>query len=334
MSDWHTRLAILSSLISSHRTLQDKYQALRWLAQHNLYFLANWVLAWNISSEIAGMSVRFHGPLCRQLDGIGRPYARELDLWPRGRLKTTLITVAKSIQYYLQDHNVRILLASASIDGATKNLRTIKQQFATNPILHWLFPECRPDMRRDKWAETEVCLPRDRNLPESTFKAIGVGGHITGWHFDVLIKDDLIDEKTATPALMEEVIDWHLLTHNLLESPSLGVDHLVGTRWTAGDLYQWVMTHESEYRVRVVQALTRDGQSTWPERFPLEDAIDARGVRRPGLLAMRQTDPYKFACQQMNDPRLEDIVAFRADWLQYYTFANQEQDVLIESGTA
>lgn len=269
------------------------------------------------------MDPAFHGPRCAQLDSLKLPYGRQLDLWPRGHLKTHIITIAKNIQYYLQNNNVRIMLAGSSRENSMKNLRKIKQIFETNTLLHWLFPECIPDLKGDKWAEMEILLPRTRNHPESTFKCIGVGGHITGWHFDVLAKDDLIDEKTErSPEVMEKIIDWHLLTKNLLESPVTGIDQLVGTRWAMFDLYQHIITNEREYTVNKISALDMvTGEPVWASRFPKE-----------ALLDLRLKDPYMYACQQMNNPRDEAVTDFRASWLRYYGFADESLNILAEIG--
>lgn len=265
----------------------------------------------------------FHGVCCAQLDTLKLPFGRQLDLWPRGHLKTHIITIAKNIQYYLQDNNVRIMLGASSRENSMKNLRKIKQIFETNTLLHWLFPECIPDMKGDKWAEMEILLPRTKNHPESTFKCIGVGGHITGWHFDVLSKDDLIDEKTErSPEVMEKIIDWHLLTKNLLESPVSGIDQLVGTRWAMFDLYQHIINHEREYTVNCISAISdATKEPVWPGRFPKE-----------ALLDLRLKDPYMYACQQMNNPRDEAVVDFRASWLQYYGFSDDSMNILAEVG--
>jgi hypothetical protein len=268
------------------------------------------------------MTPAFHGARCWQMRNCKLPYARQLDLWPRGHLKTHIITIGKSIQDYLNDNNVRILLAGASLDNAKKNLRKIKTIFESNTLLHWLFPECIPNTKSDKWAETEICLPRSANPPESTFKALGVGGQSTGWHFDILRKDDLIDEKTErSPENMEKIIDWHLLTKNLLEAPTKGVDHLIGTRWSSGDLYQYIIDHEKEYTVNCISALDASNKPVWPERFTLE-----------GLMQMRDKDPYMFATQQMNNPRDQAVVDFDAKWLRYYWFNDEQMNILAEVG--
>lgn len=291
---------------------------MRALARTNLYFLAKGVLGFK------DMTPDFHGMRCTQIDSLKMPYGRQMDLWPRGHMKTHIITMAKSIQEYLVNNDVRILLASSSIDGAQKNLRKIKQLLETNTLLHWLFPECIPDIRGDKWAEREATLPRKANHAEPTFKCIGVGGHITGWHFDVIRKDDLIDEKTErSPEAMEKIIDWHVLMKSLLESPSTGIDHIIGTRWAMFDLYQYIIDKEREYTVNCFGAWPKEGDHKgkpyWPERFKVED-----------LLLMREKDPYIFACQQMNDPRDEAAVDFDSRWLRYYGFSDDALNILME----
>lgn len=274
------------------------HESLRSLAKTNLYFLCKGVLGFK------DMSADFHGYRCAQIDNLHLPYGRQMDLWPRGHLKTHIITMGKSIQEYLNNNDVRILLASASKDGAQKNLRKIKQIFETNTLLHWLFPECIPNTKSDRWTETEATLPRKANHAEPTFKVIGVGGHITGWHFDVIRKDDLIDEKTErSPEVMEKIIDWHLVMKNLLEGPAAGIDHVIGTRWAMFDLYQYIIKNEPEYTVNCFGTWPMDGpnagQPYWPERFKRED-----------LLALREKDPYKFACSRGDQPIL------MSDWTE------------------
>lgn len=250
------------------------------------------------------MTPDFHGVRCAQIDSLKLPFGRQLDLWPRGHLKTHILTMGKSIQEYLVNNDVRILLASSSIDSAQKNLRKIKQILETNTLLHWLFPECIPNIKGDKWAEREATLPRKANHAEPTFKCIGVGGTITGWHFDVLRKDDLIDEKTErSPEVMEKIIDWHLVMKNLLEGPSTGIDHIIGTRWAMFDLYQHIINNEKDYIVNCFGTWPMDGPDAgkpyWPERFS-----------REALLQLRETDPYKFACSRGDQPIL------MADWTE------------------
>ena len=325
MSGLDESLQRLASFVTTRTSLQARWEALRWLAQHNLYFLCKGILGFDaaVHPEHRGLSLAFHGPLCRELDGLEVAYARRVDLWPRGHLKSHLGTIGKAIQFYLQDHDVRVLLAGAAEAGPIKHLRAIKGHFERNPLLHWLFPECLPD-KRQLWATDKIVLPRLSNRHEPTFTCVGVGGHITGDHFNVMIKDDLIDEKHRdSPALMAEAIDWHVLSKNLLDALTIGVDWLIGTRWSVQDLYGWVLAHEPEYQVRTIKQLQPDQTLIWPEI----DTLDA-------VLKFRALKPSLFATQRQNDPRDASMVAFAAEWLQYYAIANQEGDLLITAQEA
>jgi hypothetical protein len=320
----------LERLTEAAASKEEAWNLLREIAKTNLYFLCKAVL------QFKDLTPSFHGPLCFLTDQVPMGYSRGLDLWPRGHLKTHILTFGRSIQEYLNNHEIRICLASSSKDNAMKNLRKIKNIFEFNGLLHWLFPECIPDLR-GKWAETQIVLPRKTNPPEPTFHCVGVGGHITGYHFDVIRKDDLIDEKTEkSPEVMEKIIDWHLVSKNLLESPTAGADHLIGTRWSCGDLYQYVIDSEPEYSITTIPAIgpgtrrTRAGTTelrfgpvdkpNWPERFKLEALHD-----------LRIKEPYQYACQQMNNPRDAAIVDFNAAWLRYYSLSANAEDVLIEA---
>lgn len=308
---------------------------LREVAKNNLYFLCKAVLGFK------DMTPEFHGKLCYQVDLMDTGYARRLDLWPRGHLKTHLLTFGRSIQEYLRNNEVRILLAGSSRDNSMKNLGKIKRVFEGNSVLHWLFPECIPDIRGSKWAETQIVLPRKTNPPEPTFHCVGVGGHITGYHFDVIRKDDLIDEKTEkSPEVMEKIISWHLVSKNLLESPTTGVDHLIGTRWSCGDLYQYVIDSEPEYTVTTVPAIGRGSVKTRKGTQPIEFRTErdqpnwATRFRLDALLELREKSPYQYATQQMNNPRDAATVDFNAHWLRYYTLSADGAELLLEAATA
>ena len=282
------------------------------------------MLRYDVPDYKVGMSPAFHGPLCKSLDAIQQPYGRRLDLWPRGHLKTHIMTIGKSIQSYLRNHDIRILFIGSNVDNACKNLRAVKYHFENNTLLQWIFPECIPNVRDDIWAETSIVLPRKHNLPETTFKAIGVGTRITGWHFDEIVKDDLIDEKTEkSPEVMQKIIDYHLVSKNLLESPATGVDRIIGTRWLVSDLYDYIIKNEPEYEVCTLGALYKNSKDEWRCSWPERNTVES-------LLALREKEPYMFSCQQMNNPRDESVTNFKAQWLRYYTFTENADAILME----
>ena len=85
--------------MSASKSARDKWEELRSLARTDLYFLCKGVLGF------VDMSPGFHGHRCAQINSVQEPYGRQVDLWPRGHLKTHIITIGKSIQEYLNNNN-------------------------------------------------------------------------------------------------------------------------------------------------------------------------------------------------------------------------------------
>lgn len=300
---------------TAQSSMLDTREQLRQACCDNLYFLAKGVLGFK------KMSPQFHLPLCQKLDTVQLPYARRMDLWPRGHYKTSTITISKSIQHYLRSDAVRVLIVTASGLNSSKWLGMIQAQFESNAVFRWLWEDRLPELKTTKWNQHEALCPRKHPRVESTFTVMGVGSRVTGQHFDVMVKDDIIDEKTEkTPDVMQKIIDWHEYSMNLFDGPERGVDHFVGTRYLIGDIYGHVMAVSPEYTTSVVAALRRDGSPTFPEEFS-----------REGLLKMRARDPYKFATQQMNNPKDASIADFRLDWLRYFVWTTGGE-IAVESG--
>jgi hypothetical protein len=59
--------------------------------------------------------------------------------------------------------------------------------------------------------------------------------------------------------------------------------------------------------------------ASWPDQFSVE-----------GLLRLRETDPYIFSCQQMNNPRDESVVDFKPKWLKYFQLSDDQMNILAE----
>ena len=79
-------------------------------------------------------------------DAISR---KNLFLYPRGHLKSTVITVAHSVQWIINYPNVRILITTATQDLGVDFVRQIKSHFQTNDTFRSLFPELCPKAASD-----------------------------------------------------------------------------------------------------------------------------------------------------------------------------------------
>ncbi len=69
----------------------------------------------------------------------------------------------------------------------------------------------------------------------------GLETSLTGLHFDIIIDDDLVNDKnTSTKEQIQKVIDVYNDSFNLLDRG--GTHVVVGTRWSNRDLYGHILT--------------------------------------------------------------------------------------------
>src|SRR5215472_3568947 len=160
----------------------------------------------------------------------------------------------------------RDLIPGETSTNASHFLRRIEAVFERNALFRWLWPELIPDFtKRPKWSETEMCIPRSDDYPESTIEVIGVGGAVVSRHYTLIKLDDLVGkEASESSEVMRKTIDWYLYCESLLVDPKNEI-HTYGTRWTYNDLYAWIDKNERDVDTYYRSAIEGD-QAIWPER--------------------------------------------------------------------
>lgn len=220
-----------------------------------------------------------------------------LILYPRGHLKTSIITIAHTIQWILNYPNVRILISTATGDQCKGMLQEIKGHFQYNKELRHFFGDYCPPAKKaaDFGSQEEFTVPnRTRHTKEPTVSTCSVGKVIAGDHYEVIKNSDLVDkENVKTPGQIADVISHFGYLNPLLErseiAPHNGWVDVEGTRYDFGDLYGRLLD-SGTYRTVV---RPRAGEETvWPARFPKSelDRIE------------KEVGPYIFSCQYKNKP--------------------------------
>ena len=264
-----------------------------------------------------------HLSVCQWLTRV--PPYRKLLLLPRDHLKTSIMR-ALSIHMLLQDKDknlyfpgkpgeeTRILYAGETATNAEHQLSWIAGHLESNTLLQGFWPHKlwrNPRKESKRWNAKEFVLPRKTDFPEASMEAIGVGGAVTGRHYDVMQKDDLISFAAAnSPIIMKEAIDWHKTSRSLLDDPDKGLEFIVGTHWSTGDLYDEIIGSDDSVEP-LVRAAVEEGKPIFPEMFSLVTL--ARLERELGSL---------YSLLYMNtsvDPRLTD---FQPGDFRSYALAN------------
>jgi hypothetical protein len=318
---------------------------LRTRARKSLYYFTKVVLGYDRLVD------HLHLPLCDHIQDFKTRRKRGY-LLPRGHFKSTIVSKSYPLwrlcgggledeewdlfQQFLKGEqllrepidprNLRILTIGESDTVAQKNLRDIKHNLRENQLLQWLFPWIIPkDIGRTKWTEEEILLPRSKSFDESTLSYVGVGKRYTGFHFDIIIYDDVIGfEAAMSEAEMQRAKDYVDYAPGLLNEQATGEELFAGTRWKHGtaDVYGYYMEKNPEFKW-FIRAAVENGKPIFPERFPMEELARIRN---------REHD-YKFNCNYMNDPTPPEGGDFQQSWIKTFKVGPDSRTLIPNDGT-
>lgn len=312
---------------------RDEWFYYRHLARTNLQWLCNEVLLFkDVDAEavkahysIISALQHFHGGTeftgkDITLDALRKNYRPRVPLWElehpspekrtlilcsRGFLKSSIVTVAHSIQWNLNYPDIRILISSGTGKQVGIFMMGIFQQYRYNDRLRWLFPEHVPHGKVEKFGSSDRVwsLARtDFTLREATFTSTSIDSAVAGGHYEVIKHDDVVNEENVRTADSIARVNQHIsMTAPLLERRDgrPGWTDFTGTRYDYTDAYGQVLDSEKttpkEKRTYVVVFEpawtgnwgTPDCQATWPARLPLKslEAIESDPLQGPNVLA-------------------------------------------------
>jgi len=176
-----------------------------------------------------------------------RRSSRQLILMPRGHLKSTLMSVGRTLWRIYQNPNIRIFVGTESHRLSTSFIREIKtyledldlQEKVWNNRPHKpgrLIPAMdQPGTERkseteakDKkviWRTDAIQVLRDDILKEPTVVSGSVGSVATGFHFDELILDDVVTfDNINTEQKRERLFDWIFDMQSVLDPKEFDED--------------------------------------------------------------------------------------------------------------
>jgi len=181
-----------------------------------------------------------HGGLVQVLEAPGD---RKMILLPRGHQKSTIVSVCWVIQQLLRDPNLRIKIISASWTLSKNILHQIKGLLEDSDLKALFGSFFNRKIRKTQ----EYCdiAQKTRKTIDPSLSTGGITTGKTGSHCDILIFDDVVaPENTTTPELIRKTIDGYKDTLPLLDPG--GIIVVIGTRYSLGDLYGYIIEEESQ----------------------------------------------------------------------------------------
>jgi hypothetical protein len=238
-----------------------------------------------------------------------------LDLWARAHGKSSIITFAGVIQEILCDPEVRICIFSNTKDMAQPFVSQVKEELEGNDLLIGLYPDVlwkdgKERKQARSWAVGEgITVKRQGNPREATLEGHGLIEALpTGKHFNLLVYDDVINERTVTnPEQVKKAIERTQLSFNL------GVGDgtrkwFIGTRYHYGDPYAYLLDPARAIVIpRVYTATDDDTLNGNPVFVSPETWAQVKREQRATVSA-----------QYMQNPMAGEENTFLPKWLRSY----------------
>lgn len=294
--------ATLIDKIVNQQANEDKLKkivALRQKCRTDLFFLMTKILGYKDCDPV------FHGEFIEQLqkfkggtdnfttDGNFVSYTpacpvselegsrRNLLLAFRSSFKTTVFTVAHTIQWIINYPDIRMLVCHAVNGVAEDILGEVKQHFQYNENFRYLFMEhCpKPKKAADFGNQQEfTTIARKTIRKEPTVQACSVESTTAGIHVEVIKCSDIVNkENVRTPEAMRQIRRSVAQLQFLLDQPALHWLDVEGTLYDYSDVYNDILRAEEQRKDgKPVWAIFRKpildvaGKASWPGRFSSE----------------------------------------------------------------
>jgi len=271
---------------------ETERQVYRDLVRQDLWFLVYFVLKIPIANH------PFVVNSCREVQEGAK--TNTLDVWAREHFKSTIITVAESIQDILNDPSITICILSYNRATAISFLKNIKQVLEGSDFLQYLFPEILYENTNDAvtWSlEGGLFVKRPGYRKEGTIEAWGlIDGQPTGRHFDKVVYDDVVtDEVARSPDMIAKVKRAFDMSANV--GTDGGRRRVIGTFYHHNDPLVYIqgltdlVTEEVLFDARIKPA-SDNGLANGNPVF----------ISESRFAELRSGDRYIFNCQQLCNP--------------------------------
>lgn len=167
------------------------------------------------------------------------PKSDTLDIWARYHGKSSIITIAETLQYELKNPEHCTGILAYSRPAAKKFLRIIKSTCERSDMLKQAFPDVmwqKPESQSPKWSEDDglVFKRQGASRGESSVEAWGLTeGMPTGRHFERLVFDDLETEDIReSPDMLNKVFEKFQMAGNLGTGRDTDITRVIGTYYS------------------------------------------------------------------------------------------------------
>lgn len=300
----------------------------REMCLNDIYYLGVYILGFSFLNMDDSGPVRIMRPFlfnrCREVQS-SPDY--NVDIWAREHMKSTIITLLKTIQDILINPEIAVCIYSYNSSIAGSFVRQIRENME-NPKLKALFPDIIPDnpqigkytevttngkkvTRKFSWSDEGFTVKRKSKRKEMTVQGFGlVNAQPTGYHFDLLVYDDVVTpESVSTPEQNRKTYDRFQMSLNTGAGEGVRV-RIIGTYYALRDTYFNILNPNYE------QSGEEGGSVYTLRKYPCIDG-SSPVLYSSGYLSRKRSQMlgFVYATQMLCDPQETSSFRFLTEWL-------------------
>ena len=191
-------------------------------------------------------------------------------VWPRGHLKTTILSEAYVMWRLWREKDKEIAITSSALEQSQKTIENIQYKLADNEFLKELIPTD----RNMTWNKSSLETINHNKCYQKPFNSTARGIHV-----DYLILDDILREENLS---QEQIKDFFWSIFYPTVQTRAGQMVMIGTPMTTRDLMADILNQDnSNWKSIKRSCVYVDEQGKWksplwPERFALEELADIK----------------------------------------------------------
>lgn len=279
----------------------------RTLIQDDLWFIVYFVLQVPIANH------PFMIQACQAVEKFPKNFA--LHLWAREHGKTTIISVAETIQDIVNNPDERIALFSFSQRASLKIFNQVKFAFENSELLKFCFPDILyKDPQREAWKWSEdggLWVRRKSMAKEATLEAwsliegMPIGSHFTKIKYDDVETLDVVN----SPDMIQKAKDAFDLS--LALGAEGGTHSVIGTTYHYDGLLEYLRGKTRQDGTKLYNELvftaTTDGTFNGPSRFLSDDRLDSLRSNRRIFAAQMLLNPSETGVEKLNYNHIKHV---------------------------
>jgi predicted phage terminase large subunit-like protein len=244
------------------------------------------------------------GDIHRQLQAHISTYPRTLIEFPWEHGKTTQV-VDHALFRIGHNPNLRVKIVCATDRLATERVLKMREMLEGSFDVQGIFPELQPDS--SSWSKNSFRLKRASHFVDSTVEAYGVTSAAMGGRADLLIFDDVVDDRSLFSAAQRNMVVELINNKWLGRVTRNGCVIWIGTPWHKQDAMQKRVADPGEFKLLRFR-INDDMDPIWPEQWP-RDRLEKTRV---------EIKEYAFSRGFHCRPISGDEVIIQKDWVQFW----------------